>query len=96
MIIKEFYREREDGTRLYRSYSDKDMMIRQIETGALYAEAIDVEGASYTYEETDTPANDVEVSDSDALKVLLGGEPGEPAQVEALEENDGEDVVDVG
>lgn len=30
------------------------MMIRQNETGAEYAEAIDVEGASYTYTETET------------------------------------------
>jgi hypothetical protein len=28
-------------------------MLRQVETGYLYNEAIDVEGALYTYEETD-------------------------------------------
>lgn len=36
------------------------MMIRQNETGMEYAEAIDVEGASYTYTETETP---IETSD---------------------------------
>lgn len=30
-------------------------MIRQNETGMEYAEAIDVEGAPYTYTETETP-----------------------------------------
>lgn len=73
MIIKEFYREREDGVNLYRTYSDKDVKIRQVETGALYAEAVDVEDSPYTYEETDIP-NEDEVNDSDALNYLMGGE----------------------
>lgn len=30
-------------------------MIEQNETGAQYSDAIDVEGAPYTYKETDTP-----------------------------------------
>lgn len=53
MIVKEFYRTREDGVNLYRTYSDENYKIRQIETGAIYDEAIDVEGAEYTYEETE-------------------------------------------
>ena len=52
MIVKEFYRTREDGVNLYRTYSDENYKIRQIETGAIYDEAIDVENAEYTYEET--------------------------------------------
>lgn len=55
MVKTELYRTRKDGVKLYRSYSDSGMMIRQVETGTQYAEAIDVEGAGYTYEETDTP-----------------------------------------
>lgn len=55
MIIKEFYRTRKDGVNLYRTYSDANMMILQNETGVEYAEAIDVEGAPYTYTETDKP-----------------------------------------
>ena len=55
MIHKEFYRTRKDGVNLYRTYSDSNMYIRQVETGAEYSEAIDVEDAPYTYEETDTP-----------------------------------------
>ena len=52
MIQREFYTQRKDGVKLYRTYSDAGMMIRQNETGAEYAEAIDVENAAYTYEET--------------------------------------------
>ena len=52
MIIKEFYKKRSDGINLYRTYSDSRLMIRQVETGNVYAEAIDVENAPYTYEET--------------------------------------------
>lgn len=53
MIVKEFYRTREDGVNLYRTYSDENYKMRQIETGAIYDEAIDVENAGYTYEETE-------------------------------------------
>ena len=53
MIVREFYETRFDGVNLYRTYSDSNYFIRQIETGEIYSEAIDVEGATYTYEETD-------------------------------------------
>lgn len=53
MKIREFYRTREDGVNLYRTYSDQGFMLRQIETDILYSEPIDVEDAPYTYEETD-------------------------------------------
>ena len=53
MIVKEFYMKREDGIDLYITYSDKNHYIRQIETGAIYSEAIDIEDSFYTYEETD-------------------------------------------
>lgn len=53
MVRKEFFRERKDGIKLYRTYSDEDYKIRQVETGIIYDEAIDVEGSNYTYVETD-------------------------------------------
>lgn len=53
MVIKEFYETRPDGVNLYRTYSDEGFYIVQNETGAEYAEAIDVEGAPYTYTESD-------------------------------------------
>ena len=60
MIIKEFYRTRKDGVNLYRTYSDKEVYILQNETGVEYTEAIDVEGAPYTYSETDKPIEIIE------------------------------------
>ena len=40
---------------LVRHYSDSGMMIKQVETGNLYEEAVDVVPCRYTYTETDTP-----------------------------------------
>lgn len=54
MIKHEYYKTRKkDGVKLYRTYSDENYKIRQIETGIIYEEAIDVENSEYTYEETD-------------------------------------------
>ena len=55
MVIKEFFRTREDGVRLYRSYSDQNFYIHKIGTDENYAEAIDVEDAPFVYIETNTP-----------------------------------------
>jgi hypothetical protein len=55
MIIKTFYEKRADGVNLYRIFSDKNVYIKQDQTGAEYSEAIDVENAPYTYTETDKP-----------------------------------------
>ena len=52
MIVREFYETRFDGVNLYRTYSDTNHYIRQRETGVVYSDAIDVEDAPYTYEET--------------------------------------------
>lgn len=63
MIIKEFYKKRSDGINLYRTYSDSKLMIKQVETGNVYAEAIDIENAAYTYEETDISIDTDELID---------------------------------
>lgn len=49
MILTEYLNE---GT-LVRHYSDKDVMLLQVETGAKYADPIDLVPCIYTYEETD-------------------------------------------
>ena len=54
MIKTEFYTTRPDGVNLYRTYSDSGFYIEQ-NTGAIYAEAIDVENSGNTYAETTTP-----------------------------------------
>ena len=53
MIVREFYETRFDGVNLYRTYSDANLYIKQAETGNIYSDAVDVETATYTYEETD-------------------------------------------
>lgn len=55
MIIREFYRTRNDGVELYKTYSDQNVMIRKVGTEEVYDEAIDVASATYTYEETNIP-----------------------------------------
>ena len=77
MIIKEFYQERPDGVKLYRTYSDANLMIRQEQTGAEYTEAIDVENSDYTYTETETPIESEELTDTEALNILLGRDTNE-------------------
>ena len=61
MLIKEFYGKRKDVVNLYKTYSDENFKIRQIETDVLYDEAIDVEDSNYTYEETNIPIEEEEV-----------------------------------
>lgn len=53
MIIREHYKTRSDGVELWRTYSDAGYLVRQVETGAEYSEAIDIADAPYTYVETD-------------------------------------------
>lgn len=55
MIIKEFYATRKDGVNLYKTYSDQNLMIRKVGTEEVYSEAIDIESATFVYEETDIP-----------------------------------------
>ena len=57
MIKTEFYKTREDGIDLYRTYSDTNKYILQVETGIEYDEAVDVADENgnikYTYKETE-------------------------------------------
>ena len=58
MIISlEYYAD--DGRQLVVTRSDRGMMIRQNETGAIYDIAIDVPN-KYTYSETDEPVEIIE------------------------------------
>lgn len=53
MIKREYYMTRNDGVRLYRTYSDANKYIIQQPTGIEYSEAIDVETAPYYYIESE-------------------------------------------
>lgn len=71
MIIKEEYKTRADGVKLFRTYSDEGKLLIQNETGIKYAEAIDVENAPYTYSESD---EEIELTAEEALAIILGGD----------------------
>lgn len=51
MIKKELYRTREDGVKLYRTYSDTDHLIKKVGDNVIYEEAVDI--ADEAYEEVD-------------------------------------------
>ncbi len=70
MIVTEYFMTRKDGVVLNRTYSDAGFYILQNETGIQYSEAVDVEGADYTYTETDEliPAEGDEATESDYLE----------------------------
>lgn len=73
-IIKEEYKTRADGVKLYRTYSDEGKSIIQNETGVVYTEAIDVENAPYTYTESTEDIYAEELTAEEALELILGGE----------------------
>lgn len=81
MIVRKLYTTREDGVKLYITYSDAGMKIEQSQTGILYDSAVDVENAPYTYTETNEPVEnsvDPEYSEpdipaQDALDAIFGG-----------------------
>lgn len=52
MIRKEFYKTREDGVKLYRTYSDTDHLIKKVADGNVYGDAIDI-SESEEYEEVE-------------------------------------------
>ena len=52
MIKTELFMTRSDGIKLYRTYSDENKYILQVDTGNTYSEAVDIEGSGHTYEET--------------------------------------------
>ena len=58
MVVTEYFRTREDGVVLNRSYSDKGMMIER--EGIRYSEAIDPAEFNRQYTETDEPIEPVE------------------------------------
>ena len=62
---------------LVRHYSNAGMMIKQVETGVLYSDAVDVVPCRYSYEETDTPVEQTTEDLQDAAQaanILLGME----------------------
>ena len=61
MIVREYFMTRKDGVKLYKTYSDQNKYIRKVGTEEEYDIAIDIENASYTYEETEKEIESGEV-----------------------------------
>ena len=62
----------EDLGMVIRTYSDEGVKIRQIETDTLWNDAINTKPVQFTYEETDIPIDDDELTDEEALAIMRG------------------------
>lgn len=65
---------RDDGVELIRTYSDSGMKIRQVQTGVIYDEAVDIANL-YTYEETDErvePDESTLADKAEAFDIITG------------------------
>lgn len=63
MIVREFYRTREDGVNLWKTRSNNGFKIRKVGTDEIYDEAIDVENAPFVYEETEEKIEELGLED---------------------------------
>ena len=69
MIVTEFYKTREDGVRLVRTYSDIGRLLER--DGVVYEEAIDPEDSGRVYVESDeTVEVDAETALAELTEVL--------------------------
>lgn len=72
MIKQEIF---EDNPDLIRTYSTAGFKILQVDTGAIYDEAIDIATTTHTYEETDEKIDsdeEEEESLQEALDIIFG------------------------
>ena len=54
------------------TYSDAGLKILQIDTGVVYEDALDIPESGHTYTETNIPIKDMELTDSEALRIIMG------------------------
>lgn len=69
MIIVEYI----ESEKRERRYSDKNVKLRQVETGILYNDAADIVPCPFTYEETDEPIDEAPLDPQQALDAIFGG-----------------------
>ena len=72
MIIEQMINEHR-----IKHYSNNNMKIRQIETNNLYDSAVDNYPCIYTYEETEVPIEDSEISAEETINLIFGGDNNE-------------------
>ena len=75
-IVKEFYKQRNDGINLYKTYSNEGYKIHKLNTNEIYDEAIDIENVFFEYEETTEKIETEEISEveqkAQAYDILVG------------------------
>ena len=75
-IVKEFYKTRNDGINLYKTYSNEGYIIHKLNTEEYYSEAIDAKNTSFEYEETTEKIETEEISEveqkAQAYNILVG------------------------
>lgn len=67
MIKKETYMTREDGVKLYRTFSDTDHLIKKVDDGIIYVDAIDI-SENEVYEEV---GDYIELEGPDSYEEIL-------------------------
>lgn len=56
-----------------RRYSSLSVKLRQVETGTLWNDAVDIIPCRFTYEETDEPIDEAPLDPQQALDAIFGG-----------------------
>ena len=74
MLVTEYYKTRNDGVVLMRTYSHLGFLVENTATGARYAEVVYPENNGVTYVETNVYPEEEDISAEDALEILTGGE----------------------
>ena len=63
-----------NGMQLVRHYSDTGYMIKQVSTGIIYRDAVDVVPCQHTYEEVQDMLLDRDIDAQTALAIITGEE----------------------
>ena len=65
---------KEETGKFIHTYSDAGMMIKQLDTGILYSDAMDLKGYEHEYEETDEPIQEEPAEESTDAEPVEGVE----------------------
>lgn len=71
MVKQEYYKTRNDGVILYKTYSDTNGYVKQVETNKIYKSAIDVYPLKYTYVEVSEEEYQASLKPTNKLQQLF-------------------------
>ena len=66
--------ERFESLNLVRHFSNRNMMIKRIQTGEVFPSAVDPIDSKFTYKETNNPIDTEHPSPQEILDILLGNQ----------------------